>query len=79
MGGFGGSYTRRFTHKAVHTQGGAHTRRSVATAGVGVLLIGLSRPPMVSARFRSSGPAGVIAATATGDLQRGVEHHRLGG
>ena len=24
----------RSTHKAVHTQGGAHTRRSVATAGV---------------------------------------------
>ena len=33
-GSFGGSHTRRCTHKAVHTQGGAHKRRFVATAGV---------------------------------------------
>ena len=35
--GRGGGYRReglRSTHKAVHTQGSAHTRRSVATAGV---------------------------------------------
>ena len=33
-GGFGSSHTRRCTQRAVHTQGGAHQRRSVATAGV---------------------------------------------
>ena len=33
-GGVGGSHTRRCTQRAVHTQGGAHKRRSVATAGV---------------------------------------------
>ena len=33
-GRFGGSHTRRCTQRAVHTQGGAHKRRPVATAGV---------------------------------------------
>ena len=33
-GGFGGSHTRRCKRRAVHTQGGAPKRRSVATAGV---------------------------------------------
>ena len=33
-GAFGGSRTRRCTHRAVHTQGGAYKRRSVATARV---------------------------------------------
>ena len=33
-GGFGSSHTRRCTDRAVHTQGGAHKRRSVATVGV---------------------------------------------
>ena len=33
-GGDGWPHTRRGIHKAVHTQGGAHTRQSVATAGV---------------------------------------------
>ena len=45
----------------------------------GVLLIGLSRPPRVSTKFRSSGPAGVIGATATGDLQRGGGTPPVGG
>ena len=31
---FKGPQARRYTHKAVHTQGGAHKRRFVATAGV---------------------------------------------
>ena len=34
-----GPQARRYTQKAVHTQGGTHKRRSVATAGV-VLLKG---------------------------------------
>ena len=37
-GGGTGTHRRRCTHKAVHTQGSAHTRRSVATAGVSCYL-----------------------------------------
>ena len=33
-GRFGNSHARRCTFNAVHTQGGAHKRRSLATAGV---------------------------------------------
>ena len=33
-GRFGGPHTTRCIHKVVHTQGGANTRRFVATAGV---------------------------------------------
>ena len=33
-GRFGGSHTRRCTHRAVHTQGGAHKRRFVATTSL---------------------------------------------
>ena len=33
-GRVGGAHTRLCIHKAVHTQGGAHTRWSMATAGV---------------------------------------------
>ena len=32
-----GPQARRYTQKAVHTQGGTHKRRSVATAGVMLL------------------------------------------
>ena len=39
--------------------------------GQRLLLIGLSRPLVVSARFCLSEPAGVIAATATGGLRHG--------
>ena len=44
---FGGAYTRRCIHKVVYTQGGAHTRQSVATAGVLLFEGGVGAGPRV--------------------------------
>ena len=49
----GSAYTRRCTHKAVHTQGGAHPRWSAATARV-LLFQGVAR---VSPRVERSEPS----------------------
>ena len=42
-----GPQARRYTHKAVHTQGGTHKRRSVATAGVMLFKGGAGSGPRV--------------------------------
>ena len=47
QGGVGGPHTRRCTHKEVHTEGGAHKRRSVATAGVLLFKGGAGAGPRV--------------------------------
>ena len=42
-----GPQARRYTQKAVHTQGGTHKRRSVATAGVMLFKGGAGAGPRV--------------------------------
>ena len=50
------THTRRCIHKVVHTQGGAHTRRSVATAGVLLFKGGcLCWPPRGAKRAEARG------------------------
>ena len=44
---FKGPQARRYTQKAVHTQGGAHKRRFVATAGVMLFKGGAGAGPRV--------------------------------
>ena len=44
---FKGPQARRYTQKAVHTQGGAYKRRSVATAGVVLFKGGAGAGPRV--------------------------------
>ena len=47
-GWFCGPHIRLCIHKVVHTQGGAHTRRSVATAGVLLFKGGAGLAPVSS-------------------------------
>ena len=57
LGWFGGPHTRRCIHKVVHTQGGAHTRRSVATARVLLFKGGAGLAPASSEASRLSSEA----------------------
>ena len=45
QGGSGGPHTRRCIHKVVHTQGGAHRRRPMATAGVLLFIARMQENP----------------------------------
>ena len=58
-GGLALPHTRRCTHKVVHTQGGAHIRRSAATAGV----------------LLSKGDAGVGLRVQRSETKQGVLWH----
>ena len=67
------THTRRCIHKVVHTQGGAHTRRSVATAGVLLFKGGcLCWPPRGAKRAEARG--GLAVHTQGGAYTRWRTH-----
>ena len=61
-GWFGGPQARQYTHKAVHTQCGAHAKRSVATVGVLVFKGG-------GPRVERSEPKEVVVWRSTGNAR----------